>query len=80
MQYLKFNIGALTKKKKTTPNVLSYFFNQRLFIAFQRNNIFKTNDIWVKKNKTFVENQTIFKRLDDERDWISESAKTKQYQ
>jgi hypothetical protein len=45
-----------------------------------RNNIFTTNDIWVKKNKTFVENQTIFKRLDDERDWISESAKTNQYQ
>jgi hypothetical protein len=45
-----------------------------------RNNIFKTNGIWVKKNKTFVENQTMLKRLDDERDWISESAKTNQYQ
>jgi hypothetical protein len=42
-----------------------------------RNNIFKINDIWDKNNNTFVENQTIFNRLDDKRNWISEWAKIK---
>ena len=37
-------------------------------------NIFKINDIWDKNNKTSVENQTIFNRLDDERNWISDCA------
>ena len=35
------------------------------------NNIFKINDVSKKNNKSFVENQTIFNRLDDERNWIS---------
>ena len=30
-----------------------------------------------KNNKTFVDNQTIFNRLDDKRNWISEWAKIK---
>ena len=42
-----------------------------------RNNIFKINDIWNKNNNTFVDNQTIFNRLDDKRNWISEWAKIK---
>jgi hypothetical protein len=42
-----------------------------------RNNIFNINDIWDKNNKTSVENQTIFNRLDDERNWISDCAKNK---
>ena len=42
-----------------------------------RNNIFKINDIWDKKNNTFVDNQTIFNRLDEKRNWISEWAKKK---
>jgi hypothetical protein len=42
-----------------------------------RNNIFKINDIWDKNNNTFVDNQTIFNRLDDKRNWISEWAKIK---
>jgi hypothetical protein len=33
-------------------------------------NIFKINDISEKDNKIFVENQNIFNRLDDERNWI----------
>ena len=37
-------------------------------------NIFKINDISDKNNKTSVENQTIFNRLDDERNWISDCA------
>jgi hypothetical protein len=40
-------------------------------------NIFKINDIWDKNNNTFVESQTIFNRLDDKRNWISEWAKIK---
>ena len=44
---------------------------------FLRNNIFKINDIWDKNNNTFVDNQTIFDRLDDKRNWISEWAKIK---
>ena len=47
-------------------------------IKFNRNplfpNIFKINDISDKDNKTSVENQTIFIRLDDERNWISDCA------
>jgi hypothetical protein len=35
------------------------------------------NDIWDKNNNTFVDNQTIFNRLDDKRNWISEWAKIK---
>jgi hypothetical protein len=42
-----------------------------------RNNILKINDIWDKNNNTFVDNQTIFNRLDDKRNWISEWAKIK---
>jgi hypothetical protein len=42
-----------------------------------RNDIFKINDIWDKNNNTFVDNQTIFNRLDDNRNWISEWAKIK---
>ena len=42
-----------------------------------RNDIFKINDIWDKNNNTFVDNQTIFNRLDDKRNWISEWAKIK---
>jgi hypothetical protein len=42
-----------------------------------RNNIFKINDIWDKNNNTVVDNQTIFNRLDDKRNWISEWAKIK---
>jgi hypothetical protein len=30
-----------------------------------------------KTNNTFVDNQTIFNRLDDKRNWISEWAKIK---
>jgi ribonucleotide reductase alpha subunit len=37
-----------------------------------RNIIFNINDIWDKNNKTSVENQTIFNRLDDERNRISD--------
>jgi hypothetical protein len=40
------------------------------------NNIFKAKK-WVNKNKTFDENQTIFNRLVNERNWISESTKIK---
>ena len=47
------------------------------FQSFLRNNIFKINDIWDKNNNTFVESQTIFNRLDDKRNWISEWAKIK---
>ena len=47
------------------------------FQSFLRNNIFKINDIWDKNNNTFVDNQTIFNRLDDKRNWISEWAKIK---
>ena len=47
-------------------------------IKFNRNplfpNIFKINDISDKNNETFVENQTIFNILDDERNWISVCA------
>jgi hypothetical protein len=32
---------------------------------------------WDKNNNTFVESQTIFNRLDDKRNWISEWAKIK---
>jgi hypothetical protein len=39
--------------------------------GFLRNNIFKIN------NNTFVDNQTIFDRLDDKMNWISEWAKIK---
>ena len=42
-----------------------------------RNNIFKINDIWDKNNNTVVDNQTIFNRLDNKRNWISEWAKIK---
>jgi hypothetical protein len=41
------------------------------------NNIFIINDIVDKKIKTCVENQTIFNRLDDERNWISDCGKKK---
>jgi hypothetical protein len=37
----------------------------------------KINDIWDKNNNTFVDNQTMFNRLDDKRNWISEWAKIK---
>ena len=41
-------------------------FNRNpLFQSFFRNNIFKINDIWDQNNNTFVDNQTIFNRLDD---------------
>ena len=43
--------------------------------SFLKNNIFKINDIWDKNNNTFVDYQTIFNRLDDKRNWISECAK-----
>jgi hypothetical protein len=33
------------------------------------------NDIWDKNNNTSVENQTIFNRLDDERNRISDCTK-----
>jgi hypothetical protein len=39
--------------------------------------IFKINDIWDKNNNTVVDNQTIFNRLDDKRNWISAWAKIK---
>jgi hypothetical protein len=42
-------------------------------------NIFKINDISDKNNKTFVENQTIYNRVDDERNWISDCASIKKY-
>jgi hypothetical protein len=51
--------------------------NPLFFQSFLRNNIFKINDIWDKNNNTFVDNQTIFNRLDDKRNWISEWAKIK---
>jgi hypothetical protein len=34
-------------------------------------------EIWDKNNKTSVENQTVFNRLDDEMNWISDCAKIK---
>ena len=40
-------------------------------------NIFKINDIWYENNKTFVDNQTIFNRLDDKRNSISEWGEIK---
>ena len=40
-------------------------------------NIFKINDISDKNNKIFVENQTIFNRVDNERNWISDWASIK---
>ena len=49
--------------------------NPLFFQSFFNNNIFKINDIWVKNNNTFVDNQTIFNRLDDKRNWISEWEK-----
>jgi hypothetical protein len=60
----------------------SDIFDKNIFgnsdIKFNRNplfpNIFKINDISDKDNKTFVENQTIFNRLDEERNWISDCA------
>ena len=51
--------------------------NPIFFQSFLRNNIFRINDIWDKNNNTFVDNQTIFNRLDDKRNWISEWAKIK---
>ena len=51
--------------------------NPFFFQSFLRNNIFKINDIWDKNNNTFVDNQTIFNRLNDKRNWISEWAKIK---
>jgi ribonucleotide reductase alpha subunit len=42
-----------------------------------RNIIFNINDIWDKNNKTSVENQTIFNRLDDERNRISDCTENK---
>jgi hypothetical protein len=47
------------------------------FSIFLRNNIFRINDIWDKNNNTFVDNQTIFNRLDDKRNRISEWPKIK---
>jgi hypothetical protein len=44
-----------------------------LTFKFLSNNIFKINDIWGKNNNTLVDNQTIFNRLDDKRNWISSS-------
>ena len=40
-------------------------------------NIFKINDIWYENNKTCVDNQTIFNRLDDKRNSISEWGEIK---
>ena len=40
-------------------------------------NIFKINDIWYENNKTSVDNQTIFNRLDDKRNSISEWGEIK---
>ena len=45
----------------------AYSFNRNplVFQSFLRNNIFNINDICVKNNKTFVDNQTMLNRLDD---------------
>ena len=51
--------------------------NPLFFNLFFRNKIFKINDIWDKNNKTFVDNQIIFNRLDDQMNWMSEWAKIK---
>ena len=52
--------------------LISNLIEIHFFQSFLRNNIFNINDIWDKNNKTSVENQTIFNRLDDERNWISD--------
>jgi hypothetical protein len=65
-------ISEYLQRKKSTPNLLSYLNLIEihfLFSRFFRNNIFKINDIWGKNNNTFVDNQTIFNRLDDKRNW-----------
>ena len=42
--------------------LISNLIKSTFFQSFLKNNIFKTNDIWVKNNKTCVENQTAFNR------------------
>ena len=41
---------------------ISNFIESIFYQSFLKNNIFKTNDIQVKNNKTCVENQTVFNR------------------
>ena len=77
--------GHVLRSLKMTFQIKTYLVTLRsnlienhfFFQSFLRNNIFKINDIWDKNNNTFVENQTIFNRLDDKRNWISEWAKIK---
>ena len=67
-----FFVGSCSTESKNDILDKNIFGNSD--IKFNRNplfpNIFKINDISDKDNKTFVENQTIFIRLDDERNWI----------
>ena len=76
--------GHVLRSLKMTFQIKTYLVTLRsslieihFFQSFLRSNIFKINDIWDKNNKTFVDNQTIFNRLDDKRNWISEWAKFK---
>jgi hypothetical protein len=48
--------------KTCLVTLISNLIEITFFQSFLKNNIFKTNDIWVKNNKTCVENQTVFNR------------------
>ena len=58
-------------KKTYLVTLISNLIGIHFFQSFLINNIFKINHVSNKNNKYFVENQTIFNRLDDERNWIS---------
>jgi hypothetical protein len=67
-----FFVGSCSTESKNDILDKNIFGNSD--IKFNRNplfpNIFKINDISEKDNEIFVENQNIFNRLDDERNWI----------
>ena len=74
-----FLLGHVLQSLKMTFSIKTYLvtlISNLIGIHFFPN-IFKINDISDTDNKTFVENQTIFNRLDDERNWISDCAKKK---
>ena len=75
-------LGHVLRSLKITFQITTYLVTLisnligiHFFPSFLINNIFIINDIVDKKIKTCVENQTIFNRLVDERNWISDCAK-----
>ena len=75
-QHGAFLLGHVLQSLKVTFLIKTYLvtlISNLIGIHFFPN-IFKINDISDKDNKTFVENQTIFNRLDEERNWISDCA------